>query len=167
MTWTTKKITTCGVLAALAMAISLLERYIPMDAILPGLKLGLANLVTVYAILRIGKQEALMILITRVVLASMVSGRLSSLFFSLVGGLLAWGITCLLSPLVERKISVVGLSIAGAACHNMGQIAVGICTIGSLSVISYLPYLLILSIPTGFVTGELVKLFLKKLPAIP
>ena len=162
---TTQKITLCGILAALAMAISLLERYIPMDLLLPGLKLGLANIVTVYAVLRIGKKEALMIFLTRVILVSVVSGRLSSLLFSLVGGMLAWGITCALKPLLNRAVSVVGLSIAGAACHNIGQIIVGIFTVGSVSVLSYLPYLLILSIPMGFITGQILHLFLKRMTA--
>lgn len=159
---TTKKIATCGILASLAMIISLLERYIPMDIILPGLKLGLANIVTVYAIIRIGKREAFLIFLTRVIVVSAVSGRLSSLLFSLLGGIFAWTIMCVLSNWVNKKISIIGLSIAGAAFHNIGQIIAGIITIGSISVLSYLPYLLILSIPVGFITGELINVFLKK-----
>lgn len=157
-----KKITTCGILASLAMVISLLERYIPMDIILPGLKLGLANIVTVYAIIRIGKKEAFLIFLTRVIVVSTVSGRLSSLLFSFLGGAFAWLIMCVLSRFVGKGISIVGLSIAGAGFHNIGQIIAGIITIGSLSVLSYLPYLLLLSIPIGFITGELLTVFLKK-----
>lgn len=158
----TKKLTTCGILVAVAMIVSLLERYVPLDIVLPGLKLGLANIVTVYAILRIGKKEAFMIFLTRVVLVGIVSGRVSSLLFSILGGLFAWGIMCILAPFVEKDISVIGLSIAGAAFHNIGQIIAGFITIGNLSILSYLPYLLFLSIPVGFITGTLIHVFLQK-----
>lgn len=155
-----KTITTCGILAALAMAISLLERYIPMDIILPGLKLGLANIVTVYAVVRIGKKEAFMIFITRVLVVSIVSGRLSSLLFSFLGGTFAYIIMCVLERFLNKGVSIIGLSIAAAAFHNIGQIIAGLITIGSISVLSYLPYLLIISIPMGFITGALLSTFL-------
>ncbi|MFI3326240.1 MAG: Gx transporter family protein [Clostridia bacterium] len=157
-----KKISTCGILASLAMIISLLERYVPMDLVLPGLKLGLANIVTVYAILRIGKKEAFLILLVRVLAVAVVSGRMSSVFFSLFGGIFAWAIMCILSKFIDNGISVTGLSIAGAAFHNTGQILVGIVTVGNISVISYLSYLLILSIPVGFITGSLLSVFMRK-----
>lgn len=162
-----KKITTCGVLAALAMAISLLERYVPMDIVLPGLKLGLANIVTVYAIVRIGKKEAFMIFVTRVLAVALVSGRVSSLLFSFLGGLFAYFIMCILERFLDKSISIVGLSIAGAAFHNIGQIIAGFITIGSFSILSYLSYLLILSIPIGFITGGLLTVFLNKTKKLP
>ncbi|MFI3214802.1 MAG: Gx transporter family protein [Eubacteriales bacterium] len=164
---TVKKITTCGMLACLAMAISLLERYIPMDIMIPGLKLGLANIVTVYAILKIGKKEALMIFLTRVLLVAFLSGRVSALLFSILGGFFAWVIMCILAKFLNKGISIIGLSIAGAAFHNIGQIIAGIITIGTVSVLSYLSYLLILSIPVGFITGELLIIFLKKTKNLP
>lgn len=163
---TAKKITTCGILAALAMVISLLERYVPMDIILPGLKLGLANIVTVYAIVKIGKKEAFMIYLVRVLVVSAVSGRLASLLFSILGGFFAWCIMCILSKYLDKSISIVGLSIVGAAFHNIGQIIAGFITIGSFTIISYLSYLLILSIPIGFITGSLLSVLLKKFPNI-
>ncbi len=159
---TVKKIAICGILTSLAMAISLLERYIPLDIILPGLKLGLANIVTVYAILKIGKKEALLILLARVLLVAIISARLSSLLFSLLGAIFAWIIMCILSKFIDEKISVIGLSIAGAAFHNIGQIIVGVFIVGNLSVMAYLPYLLIISIFSGFLTGLLISLFLEK-----
>ena len=138
-----------------------------MDMVLPGLKLGLANIVTVYAILEIGKKEAFMIFLVRVVVVSIVSGRVSSLLFSLLGGAFAWAIMCGLKPFIGHGISIVGLSIAGAAFHNIGQIIAGFITIGSFSILSYLPYLLILSIPIGFVTGAVVTVFIKKIRTLP
>lgn len=159
---TIKKITMCGMLASMAMAISLVERYISLDIVLPGLKLGLANIVTVYAIIKIGKKEALMIFLTRVLVVAAISGRASSLLFSLLGGMFAWIIMCILVRFLDTKISVVGLSIAGAAFHNIGQIIAGLITIGNFSIISYLSYLLILSIPTGFITGALLTEFFKR-----
>ncbi|MFI3324658.1 MAG: Gx transporter family protein [Clostridia bacterium] len=162
-----KKITTCGILAAAAMVISLLERYVPLDIILPGLKLGLANIVTVYAIIRIGKKEAFMIFLTRVLAVAVVSGRMSSLLFSFLGGIFAYVIMCILERFLDRGISVIGLSIAGAAFHNIGQIVAGFITIGSFSILSYLSYLLILSIPIGFITGGLLTVFLAKTKKLP
>lgn len=162
-----RKISTCAVLAAIAMAISLLERYVPLDIIMPGFKLGIANIVTVYAIVRIGKKEAYMIFLTRIVTVSLISGRLSSLLFSFLGGSLAWLIMSILSPFIGKQISIVGLSIAGAAFHNIGQIFAGFITISSFSILVYLPYLLILSIPIGFITGGLLFVLLEKTEKIP
>ncbi len=159
---TVKKIAICGILTSLAMAISLLERYIPLDMILPGLKLGLANIVTVYAILKIGKKEALLILLARVLLVAIISARLSSLLFSLLGAIFAWVIMCVLAKFIGEKISIIGLSIAGAAFHNIGQIIAGVVMVGNLSVMAYLPYLLIISIFSGFLTGALINVFLTK-----
>ncbi|MFI3141807.1 MAG: Gx transporter family protein [Clostridia bacterium] len=164
---TTKKIANCAILATLAMGLSLLERYIPLDFVLPGLKLGLANIVTVYALIRIGKKEAFMIFLTRVLVTGIVSGRISSLIFSVLGGAFAWAIMSILVPLLDKNISIIGLSIAGAAFHNIGQIIAGIITIGSFSVLSYLPYLLFLSIPVGFITGIILSEFMKRTKNLP
>lgn len=164
---TTRKIANCGILAALAMGLSLLESYIPLDFVLPGLKLGLANIVTVYAIIRIGRKEAFMIFLTRVLVTAIASGRISSLIFSVLGGAFAWAIMSVLVGLVDKQISIIGLSIAGAAFHNIGQIIAGYITIGSWSILSYLPYLLLLSIPVGFITGGLLSEFMKRTKNLP
>ena len=157
-----KKIALCSILIAFAIIISLVEKLIPMDIVLPGLKLGLANIVTLYAILKIGKKEAFVIFLIRVILSATISGRISSLSFSFLGALFSYIIMCILSRFVGKGISVIGLSIAGSAGHNTGQIIAGIILIGNTSILLYLPYLLIMSIPVGFLTGELITAFFKK-----
>lgn len=117
-----RRLTRCAVLTALALALSVAEGLVPLTIIfpLPGLRLGLANLVTVYALCRLSGREALLILIARCLLGSLLGGNLMALAFSLTGGLLALAVMALLLRL--SCLSLFGVSIAGAAAHNTGQI---------------------------------------------
>ena len=116
------RLTRCAVLTALALALSVAEGLVPLTILipLPGLRLGLANLVTVYALCRLSGREALLILLARCLLGSLLGGNLMALAFSLTGGLLALGVMALLLRL--PALSLFGVSVAGAAAHNAGQI---------------------------------------------
>lgn len=150
---TGKKLPLCAVLVALALALSYMERFIPLQLLipLPGVKLGLANLVTMMALYFLGARYAFPILLCRCILGSVFGGGVTALLFSLTGGLLAMGVMTL-----SRKLpflSVYGVSILGAAAHNIGQILAAMAVLKSVYVAAYLPFLLLVSIATGFVTG--------------
>lgn len=154
----------CAVLTALALALSMAERALPLTALipLPGLRLGLANLVTVFALCRMSKREALLILVARCLLGSIGGGMLTSLAFSLTGGLLAFGIMALL--LYCPGLSLIGVCMAGAAAHNTGQILAAMAVLGSRAPLAYLPALLLASILTGAATGAASMLLVHRIP---
>ena len=142
-----RRLTRCAVLTALALALSVAEGLVPLTILfpLPGLRLGLANLVTVYALCRLSGREALLILA-----------------FSLTGGLLAFGVMALL--LRCSFLSLFGVSIAGAAAHNTGQILAAMAVLGSRAPLVYLPPLLLCSLVTGAVTGGASMLLVHRIP---
>ena len=161
MKWTTKNMALCAVLAALALGLSTLENLFPVTALMPvpGVKLGLANIVTVFALYRLGAPEALAILLVRCALGGSFAGNVSALLFSTLGGLCAMGVMILLRR--WRKLSVYGVSIGGAAAHNIGQMAAAVITLGSTMVLGYLPLLLAVSLFTGTLTGFVTALLLR------
>ena len=149
----TRELTLCAVLAALALALSYMESFFPLALIvpLPGVKLGLANIVTLYALYALGFPSALAILFVRCTLGALFAGNASALLFSLLGGLSALFVMALLSK--SKKLSIFGVSIAGAAAHNCGQVCAALITLGSTAPLYYLPFLLLVSLFTGFLIG--------------
>ena len=158
-----RRLTRCAVLTALALALSVAEGLVPLTVIfpLPGLRLGLANLVTVYALCRLSGREALLILMARCLLGALVGGNLTALAFSLTGGLLALGSMALL--LRTDRFSLFGVSIAGAAAHNTGQIFAAIVVLGSPAPLAYLSPLLLCSLATGAFTGGVAALLVRRI----
>ena len=148
----TKKITYMALLTALALIIFVLESYIPVPVPIPGVKLGLANIITLYALWTLRPREAFIILITRIVLGSIFAGQLMSLLYSLGGGLLCFILT-LASRRVLSEQQIWISSVIGAIAHNVGQILVAIAVTSTPSVAVYLPLLLISAIVTGCFTG--------------
>ena len=161
MKFSVKKLALCAVLAALALGLSTLENLFPVSLIvpLPGVKLGLANIVTVFALYELGAPEALAILVTRCLLGGLFSGTATALLFSLLGGLCAMGVMILLKR--SRRLSVYGVSVGGAAAHNAGQILAAMITLGNTMVVGYLPFLLAVALITGTLTGFVVSLLLR------
>lgn len=150
-----KKIAFCALMIALALALSYAERFIPLQLVipLPGIKLGLANVVTLVALYRLKGRYALAILVPRCILGALFGGGITGLLFSLAGGLLA-----LLVMSLSKRVSifsVYGVSILGAAAHNIGQIGAAMMLLRSVYVAAYLPWLLIVAIVTGILTGSL------------
>lgn len=149
----TKKLALGAVLTALALGLSTIENLFPVTLLipLPGVKLGLANIVTVFALYELGAVPALTILVARCLLGSLFAGNASALIFSLLGGLTAMLVMILLKQL--SGLSIFGVSIGGAAAHNVGQIAAAMITLGNTMVLGYLPFLLGISLLTGTLTG--------------
>ncbi len=149
----TRRITTCAVLISLALALSYMERFFPLQMVipLPGVKLGLANIVSLVALFLLGGKSALLILALRCILGSIFGGGITSLMFSLTGGMLS-----MLTMILARRIpflSIYGASILGAAAHNIGQILIAMLLMHSVYIGAYLPYLLSIGILTGLATG--------------
>ena len=162
---TTKKLALAAVLTALALGLSTLENLFPVSLLvpLPGIKLGLANIVTVFALYRLGAPFALAILVARCLLGAMFAGNVSALLFSLMGGVLAMLVMILLRR--AKRLSVYGVSIAGAAAHNIGQICAAML-VGGTAVLGYLPALLGVSLVTGALTGFVTSLLFRAMGSI-
>lgn len=159
-----KKLTRSAVLVAVALALSVAEGLVPLTVLfpLPGLRLGLANLVTVYALVCLGTGEAVMILVVRCFLGALMGGNLSSLAFSMTGGLLAFAVEAVL--LRCRSLSLYGICMAGAAGHNTGQILASVVMMKTPATLIYLPPLLLASLVTGGFTGWVNALLIQRLP---
>ncbi len=147
-----KKLTRNALLTAIALTIFMVEAQIPPLVPIPGVKLGLANIVTVFALFAYKKQDALMILLVRVFLGSVFSGQMMTLLYSLAGGLLCFGVTIFMEKiLTEKQIWVAG--VVGAVFHNIGQLLVAIVITSTPSIAVYLPVLLVSGILAGLFTG--------------
>lgn len=149
-----KKTALYGVMISLALALSYVERFIPLQMLipLPGIKLGLANIVTLSALYLFGKKSAYAILIVRCLLGAIFGGGISGLLFSLAGGILALWVMIIGTKI--SGLSIFGVSILGAAAHNVGQICAAMLLMKSIYIGAYLPYLLVVALFTGFATAS-------------
>lgn len=150
-----RKLTLNSLLISLALVLSFVERFIPLNLIVPvpGIKLGLANIVTMFALFYIGIPSAITITLLRCVLASLLFGGLSSLIYSLAGAFFALIVMILLKTGYKKMFSLVGISMGGAAAHNAGQIAAASLMMKNTAVFAYLPILLITGLATGLITA--------------
>lgn len=157
----TKKLALGAVLTALALGLSTIENLFPVTLFipLPGVKLGLANIVTVFALYELGAFPALTILVARCLLGGLFAGNASALIFSMLGGLTAMLVMIGLKQL--KRLSIFGVSIGGAAAHNVGQIVAAMITLGNTMVLGYLPFLLAVSLLTGTLTGFIAALLFR------
>lgn len=150
-----------GVFTALALIFSYIETSIPIQFGTPGIKLGLANLVVVIVLFKTGWKEALLLSVTRIVLAGFIFGSLFSIVYSLAGGVLSLGIMTLLAR--TGRFSVAGVSMAGGVSHNIGQLIVAMLAVETYQVGYYLPVLLIAGLITGAVIGAVAGEVLKRI----
>lgn len=148
-----------GIFVALAFVFSFVEVLIPISLGIPGIKLGLANIVVLTALYAMGPKEAFFISCVRIVLVGFTFGNMASLLYSLAGGLLSWLVMCLLKKI--KGFSMIGVSLAGGISHNIGQIFVAALMLKTTSVIYYLPVLLIAGTITGILIGILGGMLLK------
>lgn len=148
----TKDMTRMALLTAIALTIFLVEARIPALIPLPGVKIGLSNIVTVYAVFALGPGKAAAILFCRIFLGAVFAGNFSSVFYSAAGGLCAITVTIALRRLLtNRQLWVAGA--LGAVAHSAGQMAVAVVVSGTVSVAAYLPAMAAISIVTGLFTG--------------
>ncbi len=157
-----KELIKLALLTAVALIIFVVEAQIPVPIPFPGVKLGLSNVVTLFAIYTIGRRKAVLVLLLRIVLGSLITGQVASMAFSLAGGLLCYIVMCVVYQFAsERQIWVV--SVFGAIGHNLGQIIVAAFVVGTTSVVFYLPILTASAIVTGLFTGLCAQYLIKRL----
>ncbi len=157
-----KRLTFSAVLAAAALILFTVEAQLPSLTPIPGIKLGLANVVTVFALYTVGPWYALGILLTRVILGSLLTGQVSAVLYSLSGGLLAWCLSWPLSRALGRD-RVWVTSVFGALAHNTGQILCAMLITETPALLWYLPALLLSGVLAGALTGLAAQLLLRRL----
>ena len=148
----TKKLTVLALLTAIALTIFMIEAQIPPVVPLPGVKLGLSNIVTVFAVFALGPGEAAAILFCRIFLGSVFAGNFSSILYSAAGGTAAILVTIGLRKILTKQQLWVAGSL-GAIAHSVGQVAMAIAITATPGLIVYLPWLCAISIVTGLFTG--------------
>ena len=150
-----------GVFTALALIFSYVETLIPVNLGIPGVKLGLANLIIVVALYKMRLSEAYLFSVVRVFLAGFIFGNYFSIIYSLAGGLLSLTVMALLKK--WGGFSLQGISIAGGVFHNIGQLIVAAVVVETFSVTYYFPVLLVAGLLTGLVIGIVAEMMLKRL----
>lgn len=150
-----------GVYTALALIFSYVETLIPINFGIPGVKLGLANLIIVVALYKMSLKEAYILSIVRVVLSGFIFANLFSIIYSLAGGLLSLSVMALLKK--TNQFSVLGISMAGGVFHNIGQLIMAILVLESFNIAYYFPVLIISGVVTGLLIGIISNEMLKRL----
>ena len=155
------KVAYLGVFTALALIFSYVETLIPINFGIPGVKLGLANLIIVIALYKMRLREVYLLSIVRVLLSGFIFGNYFSIIYSLAGGLLSLTVMAVF----KRKdgFSIMGISIAGGVFHNVGQLIVAMLVVETFSVAYYVPVLLIAGMITGLLIGIVSNEMLKRL----
>ena len=150
-----------GVFTALALIFSYVESLISIHFGIPGVKLGVANLIIVIALYKMSIKETYALSVVRIVLAGFMFGNLFAILYSLAGGMLSLTIMSVLKRV--GKFSVFGISIAGGVFHNVGQLIMAAFVLESISIGYYFPVLLISGLVTGFVIGLISNEMMKRL----
>lgn len=162
---TGKRLTRTALLTAIALTIFMVELQLPAPVPIPGVKLGLANIVTVYAMFALGPADTACILVVRIVLGCFFSGQMMALFYSLSGGALCYLVMLVLHRLVTpRQIWV--CSALGAAAHNLGQMGAAIAITRTPALIYYLPVLMVSGILAGVFTGLCAQFAANRMPRL-
>lgn len=147
-----KRIAQLALLTALALIIFVVELQLPSFTPIPGIKLGLANVITVFAVYRYRAGEAALVLLARIILGSLFSGNMMAIMYSLTGGAL-----CLLGMILLKRVIPLKhmwlCSVFGAVLHNCGQVAVACVVTGTVWIVWYLPVLVLSGCAAGVVTG--------------
>ena len=148
-----KKLTTMAMLTAISMIVFLIEAQIPIPIAIPGVKLGVANVITLFALWTLGWREAGAILVVRIFLGNLIVGNMMGMLYSLV------------KPLIDRRHIWV-MSMLGAVGHNVGQLAVAVWVSGTAAIALYAPVLLLAGLVTGFFTGQCAQAVLNHMDKI-
>ena len=155
------RIAACGVLTALALIFSYIEFLVPLPIAIPGIKLGLANIVCLVCLYALGEKHAFLINVTRIALAALLFGSVFSALYALAGGVVSFAVMALLKR--TKRFSVCGVSMAGGVFHNLAQLAVAGLLVESAQVFYYFPVLLLSGMATGIGIGILATLILRSI----
>ena len=156
-----KKLVLLALLTAIALTVFLIEAQIPPIVPIPGVRLGLANIVTVFAVFAIGSREGAAVLLCRIFLGAVFAGNFSTILYSAAGGFCAIAVTVGIKKLLTtRQLWVAGA--LGAMAHNIGQMAAAVAISQTPSLVIYLPLLLAIAIVTGSLTGFSAQILLHR-----
>ena len=147
------RIASLGVFLALAMILSYVETLIPINFGVPGMKLGLANMVTVILMYIFSPAQAFIISMLRILISGFLFGNAMSLIYSYAGGILSFVIMYLCFR--SKKVKMIPLSVIGAVSHNAGQLIAAAILVTNYNIVFYLPVLIIAGITTGLITGSI------------
>ena len=150
-----KKIPYYGLFAALAILMGYVEMLIPIPVPIPGVKLGLANVIIIIMMYFMDTKSAFFVSLIRVILSGLLFAGFAGLLYSLAGALLSFAVMALLKK--TGKFSIVGVSIAGGIFHNVGQIIVAALAVENVRMAYYLPFLLVRGVVTGIFIGIVAK----------
>ena len=157
----TKKMTTLALLISVAMILSYIESLVPVFVAVPGVKLGLSNIATVFALYTLGIPAAVAVSVVRVCLSALLFGNIPSLIFSIAGAALALAAMIPLSRV--NLFSTVGVSVTGAVCHNIGQVVAAVIVMETLGVAYYLIPLLLSGTLAGIVIGVISGILIERI----
>ncbi len=160
----TRRIAFLGMFVALAFIFSYIEAILPFSIAIPGIKLGLANIVIVIALYAFGYKDGFIISMVRIVLVAFTFSNTFTMIYSIAGGLLSFIVMSLFKK--TDNFSIVGVSVVGGVSHNIGQLFVASILLETASIINYLPILVIGGIITGIIIGLLSRNMLKNLRKI-
>lgn len=156
----TKKIAMLGLCIALAMIMSYIEALIPLSFAVPGIKMGLANIVIIFILYKFGIKETVLVSVIRVILVSLLFSNAMAMAYSIAGAVLSLLAMWLLKK--TDKFSVTGVSVLGGVMHNVGQIIIAIILLGTEQIALYLPVLVITGTVTGVIIGVVADLVIKR-----
>ena len=152
------KVAQYGLFAALAILMGYVEMLIPLPLLVPGMKLGLANVIIVIVLYHMATKSAFFISLVRVLMSGLLFQGFAGLLYSLAGALLSLAVMALLKK--TGKVSITGVSVMGGVFHNVGQIIVAAAVVENIKMAYYLPFLLVTGVVTGFVIGAVARLAL-------
>jgi heptaprenyl diphosphate synthase len=149
----TRRVTNLALLVSIGLVLSIIESTFPPLLPLPGARLGLANIATVIALYLFGPSMALEVTVLRCVIGGLLRGSVVGLFLSFSGGLVSTLVMIVLYILPGDRMSIIGVSVAGAVAHNATQLAAAFLLVGHASLFNFLPYLTLIAVPTGLFVG--------------
>lgn len=163
----TKKMVYISLLVSQALVLYIIESMLPVPFIAPGAKLGLPNLITVIGLYTLSYGDTFLIIILRVILSTLFAGTITSFLYSISGAVLSFIIMFAVKKIGSNKVSIIGVSAAGAVFHNVGQILVAALVIQNINIALYLPILNITGIVTGIfigITANYAVTYVKRIP---
>lgn len=153
----TKRLAVRALFVSIALVLHIAESMIPLPVLTPGAKIGLANIITMLAVVLMGYKEALGILVARIMIGSIFGGGVSGFLYSFSGGMLSLVMMAILIALAKDYVSMIGISVTGAFFHSMGQVLVAAAMLQNIRILSYLPVLLLTSVGAGIFVGYVSK----------
>lgn len=161
----TQRIALSGLLTSLMLVFGLIERQFPLTTAIPGVKLGLANSVLLYALYMLGIRQSILLMLLKALMSWLIYMNMFAMLYSLAGGAASLAAMILISRM--KGVSEIGVSAIGAVAFNVGQILVAVAVLDTPQlIVTYLPVLMVSGVVTGIVTGVIAKMVMKHLKAM-